>query len=557
MSPRRSERARKAAHVRRKAGNQARAAEYRDEIDDNTILSTTYDRLSPYLGDIGAQSVTQLSDYFLPGFGAAATGEDALDILREADSFGDYALGAGLGGLAALELVPVAGALAKPVSRVARGGLKGAPEHVLRFAGDEYGGLFPNRAPFDMGSGAAGLPRVEPNIGLRDVYDAKAAQMKLKPADRIQPRADRTRIIDENYQDPAPMAIFDEDLAASYPRNPDPGAALPLGDRARALVDNREQLARGIADKIRQSGQMEAATRYFYHSDGPIYRAAVEAGLSPDEATDFLRDFSGYFAATSPRTDVQQNLLNTSSVMAKDAAGIPHRELVGPGSGGISERGYPMMTGSGGIHGQLIDQVQSGAGIDRATNTKPATFGANMAGNRSGVTVDTHAVRGTLMTMNEQAPGSVPDGFILPKYKAQYAADPTTLTPNMIDDSLGKQMIGPKGDRVKAQTEYPVFADIWHGAADELGVSPAEAQSMGWFGMGADTNLASAHKTVADVMDERIDVTAQVLGLSPQDVARRYFRREIPLMGIGGAGLGLPMLMSPEDMEARYGAGGG
>ncbi len=141
MSPRRSERARKAAHVRRKAGNQERAAEYRQEIDDNTILSTTYDRLSPYLGDIGAQSVTQLSDYFLPGFGAAATGEDALDILREADSFGDYALGAGLGGLAALELVPVAGALAKPVSKAVRGGLKGAPEHVLRFAGDEYGGV--------------------------------------------------------------------------------------------------------------------------------------------------------------------------------------------------------------------------------------------------------------------------------------------------------------------------------------------------------------------------------------------------------------------------------
>jgi hypothetical protein len=52
-----------------------------------------------------------------------------------------------------------------------------------------------------------------------------------------------------------------------------------------------------------------------------------------------------------------------------------------------------MMTNPGGIHGQLLDQVISGEGINTMTNTKPAMFGANMVGNRSGVTVDTHAIR--------------------------------------------------------------------------------------------------------------------------------------------------------------------
>jgi hypothetical protein len=173
------------------------------------------------------------------------------------------------------------------------------------------------------------------------------------------------------------------------------------------------------------------------------------------------------------------------------------------------------------------------------TNTKPANFGPNMAGNRSGVTVDTHPIRGTMQTLNEISPGSVPDAFISPKFREQYKKDPSILTPNMIDDTLATQMVGPKGDTTKMQTEYPVFADIWHSVADKLGVSPAEAQSMGWFGMGKDTNLGSAPQTLADIVDERIDVAAQIFKVSRQRAAEMVFRREVPLLaGAGMAGAG-------------------
>jgi len=372
-----------------------------------------------------------------------------------------------------------------------------------------------------------------------DVYDARAAQMELPPANRIQPDPNRTRIVDADYQTPPPGEVFPEGINR-YPRNPDPSAPLPKGDRGRILVEKREELAKAMAEKIRKTGQLGSDTQFFYHSDGPIYRAAKNAGLTDPEAKDFLRDFSQSFAATSPRTKVEENLRNASSAMSKQAAGIPHRQIVGPGSGGISERGYPMMTGEpGGIHGQLLDQVYDTGGIDINKNPKPANFGANMAGDRSGVTVDTHAVRGTLQTLNEMYPGSVPDGYILPKYKEAYKADPSILTPNMLDDRPASQMVTLNGERVKAQTEYPVFADIFHGAADDLGVSPAEAQSMAWFGFGDQTNLGSAHKTVADVLDERISVTAQAMGITPDEAARLYFRRAIPLMGVAGGGLGL------------------
>lgn len=400
----------------------------------------------------------------------------------------------------------------------------------------------PLMAPFDMGGSVAATNGGPPLVGLSDALNARAAQMALKPADRIQPATGGAGFLDRDYQTPAPGDIFD-DLAAAYPRNPDPASALPKSDRARVLVDRREEISEALARRIQATGQMDADTRYFYHSDGPLYRAARKAGLSDEDAQLYLRDLSNNIAATSPRTQVEDNLRSATLAMAKDAQGIPFRDVIGPGttrpdgSRGISERGYPMMTGPGGIHGNLLDDVAATGTINTLTNPKPATFGPNLAGNRSGVTVDTHAIRGTLQTLNEIEPGAVPEGFIIPKHRDAYAADPSTLTPDMIDDTLANQMVGPRGDTTRMQTEYPVFADIWHDAADRLGVSPAEAQSMGWFGFGDQTNLGSARATPVDIFDERLSVTAQALGVPVKEAARLVFTRQTPLLGLGGLGL--------------------
>ena len=372
---------------------------------------------------------------------------------------------------------------------------------------------------------------------LLSALGAKADQMKLKPVDRVQPDLKEPGFIDTDYQTPAPGNVF-EDLSANYPRNPDPTAPLPKGDRARILVDQREDIADALAKKIAATGQMTADTRFFYHSDGPLYRAAIKAGLTDAEAKKYLLDLSNNIAATSPRTKVEPNLQNATLVMAKESQGIPFRQIIGEGTTrpdgtpGISERGYPIMSSVGGLHGGLLDDVATTGSMNVSKNPKPSTFGGNLAGNRSGVTVDTHAIRGTLMTLNEITPGAVPDGFILPKFRQQYADDPTVLTPDMIDDTLASQMVGPKGSSEKLQTEYPIFADIWHDAADKLGVDPAEAQSMGWFGFGDETNLGSAQKTPVDIFNERLSVTAQVMGMSLDDAAKAVFNRKIPLLGL-------------------------
>lgn len=400
--------------------------------------------------------------------------------------------------------------------------------------------MVPSAGQVKIAESRPNMDRMDPRERLREAYDARAAQMDLPPDKRIQPDPSMS-YLDRDYQTPMPGNSF-EDLSQKYPRNPDPAAKLPLGDRARVVVDNTDAIAERLAEKIRAAGQMDADTRYFYHSDGPLYRGARKAGLDEAEATAYVNDLGSYVAATSPRTKVEENVRNATSAMAKTAQGIPHREIVGPGSGGISERGYPMMTDKGGIHGQLLDDVIEGRGIDPNTNSKPNNFGQNLVGNRSSATVDTHAIRGTLITLNELQPGSVA-AFILPEFKDAYLANPSKLTPDMIADTLGSQVVKGKG---KMQTEYPVFADVMHKVAERLGVSPAEAQSMAWFGLGGQTNLGSSAKTVADVFDERLSVTAQALGIPVEEAARRVYRRQIPLLATGG-GAGLLGGMTVDD----------
>lgn len=396
----------------------------------------------------------------------------------------------------------------------------------------------------------ADMPGTSPTIvpdGLRSVLEARAAQMDLPPKQRVQPRRDVPGVIETSTEayERRPIS-FDEDLSLLAPRRPD-AKPYPKDDRVRPLIDRRDEIAAKLAE--RAQGELGTNTQYFYHT-GPVYEAALKAGLSPVEARAWMRDFSQAYAATSPRTETAQNLRNSSLALAKREAGIPVRDVVGPGTGGISEKGYPMMTGEGGIHGLLLDAVE-GPGINRATNPKPSTFASNVEGNLSGVTADTHAIRGALDALNEIEPGSIPEQWIKPKFREQYKKDPASLNPaTMIDDTLASAKIGGKD----MQVEYGPVADIYTRMAEMMGVSPAEAQSMGWFGSGEKTGLASERRTIAELLNDRIDVTAQLLGISPEDAAKKLFRREIPLAANPAPALAPGLLLTPDkrrDMRGR------
>lgn len=381
---------------------------------------------------------------------------------------------------------------------------------------------------------------------MKNVLDARANEMSKPVSERTGPAG--APLFDTSPEAYERNTVPQEKIYV--PRNPNPKAKLPLNNRAQILIDMQEEIAQELANRMRPFlGKMP---QYFYNTE-PIREKALAMGYSKEYVDEWMKEFSEAYAATSPRTETAQNLRNASLVMAKRKQGIPLDEIVGEGTGGLNEKGYPMMIGESGIHGKLAKATEEG-GIDPDANTKPFTFAKNVEGNLQGATVDTHAIRGVLDALNTIKAGSVPKEWIKPKWREAYKEDPSQLDPaTWFEDTLATQAINKKN----YQTEYAIVSDIYTRAGEILGVSPAEAQSMGWFGSGDRTGLLSEPKTIVDLLDERIGVTANVMNFSKNEIFRFLMDRDIPLLSVvGGSALAATAmapqeesgLMSPEEM---------
>jgi hypothetical protein len=378
-------------------------------------------------------------------------------------------------------------------------------------------------------------PKIDTNE-MKTVLDLRADQMQLPVKDRLQPSGDAPIFNIENVpgQNQSPYErTLPEQIETPVPRAPE-GVKLPLNNRGAAVIQRSDE----IADVLAERAQPLVGTnvQYFYHT-GPLIEKAVDLGIPEETARQQLKKFALNYAATSPRTMTEQNLRNASLVSAKQQRGIELTDMIGPGGEGVNEKGYPMMINPGGIHKKLIDEAAAD-GINFNTNPKPATFAENVSGNLAGVTADTHAIRAVFDAMNEIEPGSIPIEFIGGKnatatkeMRAKYLADPSSLDPaTMINDTLATQKIG--GESV--QTEYAIFSDIYKKVAQRLGVQPAEAQSLSWFANGKKTGLASEPKTIVELIDERVDVTAKALKQPKDTVFKKFMQGSIPLLSVGG-----------------------
>jgi len=478
-------------------------------------------RLNAFIDGLSTVSETAGSEYFLNAYAdwleQSGVPADQAQLMRDAADIGSFAT------------LEAAAVKAPAALRAGREWLASAPDRVKAREADTgtvlTSGVDPTKAADAIDRAIVSMQSRTPQVDrdeLVNVLRLRADQMRLAPKDRIQPSGDR--LFDtstEAYQQNLP-----EQAETPVPRAPE-GVKLPKGNRAAKVVDMTPQIAERLAERMRPF--LDTPAQYFYNT-GPLIAKAVELGIPEDVAREQIKKFALNYAATSPRTMTEQNLRNASLVTAKQERGTPIDKVIGPGGDGINEKGYPMMIGPSGIHRKLIDAVQAD-GIDYNTNPKPATFAENVMGNLQGVTVDTHAIRGALDAMNEIEPGSIPEGFIKPEFREQYKSDPSSFDPaTMVDDTLASQKI----DGVSMQTEYAVFSDLYKEAAKILGVSPAEAQSLGWFGSGERTGLASDLKTVVDLIDDRVDVTAQATGRSKEDVYVDFLSGKIPLLSFGG-----------------------
>ena len=301
------------------------------------------------------------------------------------------------------------------------------------------------------------------------------------------------------------------------------GARYPLNDRMRNVMDLTPRIAERLAEKAQQG--LGTAQEYFYHT-APVVRGLEDIGVPRSEAIQFLSEkFAPAFAGTSPRTNTEQNMRNASLMMYLREKGVPITNKIYNTFG--NARGYNMM----GSHQDLTGQMFAGT-HDPMTNPKPSAFLPNTAGDLGYVTADTHNIRGALLAMNEVEPGSInPSWLKTPKARERYAETAQFDPATDINDSLQSAMSGGR----EMQVEYGPMADVTFEAARQAGMAPGPMQSLGWFGSGADTGLASATKTIAELMNERINVTAQALGMHPSVVLRMYKEGKIPLMAKGGS----------------------
>lgn len=364
----------------------------------------------------------------------------------------------------------------------------------------------------------------------RTVIRKKAEQMALPAKKRVKPTAERlmpeTTEAYKRTVDMVPQVPFREmqpDLRG--------GAKLPAGGRMGPLIEAQEDIAQELASRIRPA--LGSSDQYFYHT-GPIAEAAANAGVPPDV---FMKRFSSYFAGTSPRTATEPNMLNTTMLQYRAAEGMPlDRPVLGlAGDDAANDVGYAMITGT---HPGLAGRLEANPTGQFATNPKPSSFGMNTAGNLQGVTADTHAIRGALLSFDARYPGQIPRQWFKTEDAFQRYKEGGVNSVNL-DSDINDSLTTATTKGVKAQVEYGPMADIYERTAGILDIAPAEAQALGWFGLGGDTGLRSASRSIVGLMNDRINVTAQLLGLPQDVVARLYFQGRIPLAGAAGVGVGL------------------
>ena len=378
-----------------------------------------------------------------------------------------------------------------------------------------------------------GLSKLAPNKGevvdinkkVKQVVDIRAEQMKLPIKERVQPSG--KQFFNRNYQtqtaDQTEIETPSIDETKPFPKN----------NRAKKLESFGNEIALTIANKLKNK---VGSNEQFFYNTQPLIDKATELGIPEDVAKKQLEKLSLNYAATSPKSATEENLRSASLVSAKQTAKIPVDSVIGSGTvdpktgkKGISEKGYPMMISPGGTHRKLVDAVAA-EGLNVNTQPKPYSFAKNVQGNLNGVTVDSHAIRAVIFVLNDLKPGKVPIEFILPKFQKQYKKNPTKLTFDMIDASFATQA----RNKISYKPEYKIFSDIFKKVANNLSIKPAEAQALTWFNYGDRTGLVSKPKTFVDILEERIDVTAQLTNDSKENVFKQFMQGKLPLLSLGG-----------------------
>lgn len=416
----------------------------------------------------------------------------------------------------------------------------------------------------------AGVPLLEGDDLLRagvlsgQVTDFRQQQMALPLEERVQPRPEDQLFRPAEAGKPlpdVPQGAQAHDLNSLRVQNIAPGAPLPKS-RAKAgsmqdVANNYGPVYDSIAEelmpvaRLMRGEQVPNATEHqrtaagsgAFYNMRPIYDQMIASGWTHDDAMRRIRQEAQAIAGTSPRTDTTQNVINSSFLQNRMARGLPMdpasiAAVAGEGTG------YSMIYGT---HPELTEGLLTGTAT-LGRNPKPDTFGSNIAGDLSATTADVHNVRAILMRYNDVHPGSLPVSAFTSEAKYReylQAYAPTGRGANRrpgvgLDDEKLREMLvaRPSGQAVRGEqvsTEYPLYHDITARIGERLGLAPADAQALMWFYYGGRTGLESTASTIPQLLNQRMSITSQGIGMPIAEVAENYWRNRIPLAGVAGA----------------------
>jgi len=317
------------------------------------------------------------------------------------------------------------------------------------------------------------------------------------------------------------------DLARQVPANGVPQRTLDLTSDPNI----RQQMMQHIQNGLQMSGQnwydTTALRQRFHDLNGP------EQGEN-----DFQR-FMQYVGTNSPQNKVPPDIRQASYYYHLDKNGVPINPVdrFGQPIPGQDNTLIPPPYKAMPEHQSASSRVQAGT-QDPMDAMKTSSFGQNLAGNYAPVTIDMHALK--LPAMLKQDPR-----WLNGEGKAELAkgTDIGTLAqdPKWWEGS-------PNG------TEYGHLEQWWKSMANDLGITPAQAQAGSWVGGGHITGLGSdENKTFIDFMNDRGNLTAQKTGQgNAQSAIDAFIRGQQPLLGVAGAGA----LASPLAYGAIHGQAG-
>lgn len=285
-----------------------------------------------------------------------------------------------------------------------------------------------------------------------------------------------------------------------------------------------------------------------WYETAPL-RKSFEDQFGPEPGLGKFDQFIDAVAATSPRSDVGSNVRNASYYYSA-AQPFPGRNSL-PSIDDLPEKNpFPYGHLAQNLHRMNAAKTvfPGGAGLDFQKNAKPIAFAANLKGDPTVATIDTHAFRAPAMLSGDPR-------FLERSFLSEKGATPRNILAEAMagDVSMGEaQGRGAFWQSKPLPTEYGAFEDFYKRLGNEAGLTPAETQAAGWVGHGPMTGLESAPKSFMDFVEERILKTAQERNMDPRDVWRMAMTGKMPLLSVGGAGLAGAALAGRPEEEGTF-----